>query len=798
MKNNFFTLFLIFLFNLSLNAQEIFIEAENITLDKKKQVSIFENKVIITTEKNNVIKGDYAEYDKNKKFIIIKNNVSVEDDKKNIIKTNEATYDEKTKILRSIGNTSITTTDGYELIGSNIKFDNLDRIISSSSNSEIKDRNNNIILLDNFEYLIDKNIFKSLGKIEVKDTNLNTYEFSQVYIDTKDKKILGTDIKAKIDQSDFKIDERNKPRIFANTAEVSKQKSSFTKSIFTLCDYRKNDKCPPWSIQASKMLHDNKKKTIYYDNAVIKIYDIPIFYTPKLSHPDPSVKRKSGFLVPSFQTAKNLGQGVSIPYFFNIADDKNFTVTSNLYARENALLLGQYNQAFKNSNFLADFGYTQGYKKTSKTKKPGEKSHFFSKFSKNFTSKDGSLNSLVINTQETSNDKYLKLYKIKSNLVDYNTDTLKNTLDFTREKDDLFFGFNSSIYETLDETYNDKYEYIFPDITVDKNLFGNSLGFTNLQSNFKVHSYDTNKLKSYFINDFNFNSNSHNLGPVIKGEILGNLKNINYETKNIDVFKEDLTSEVFGSLGYLGKIDLLKKNNEARHLLTPKLFLRYAPGSMRKEENGSRLTAKNAFNLNRMDNIDNYETGMSGTFGFDYKLDKNNNNFDFSVAQIINDKENKKRHSKTSQDEKLSDLVGSATFSMNNKTSINYNFALDQNYEDINYNELGLNLDLDPVQINFDYLKEYKHIGDQEYFKTKIDFINSNNNIASVETKRNLITNSAEYYDLSYEYINDCLRAGLVYRREFYNDSELEPENSLMFKITLTPFGNITSPSFSK
>ena len=68
----------------------------------------------------------------------------------------------------------------------------------------------------------------------------------------------------------------------------------------------------------------------------------------------------------------------------------------------------------------------------------------------------------------------------------------------------------------------------------------------------------------------------------------------------------------------------------------------------------------------------------------------------------------------------------------------------------------------------------------------------------SFKTKRNLISNSSEYYDLSYEYLNDCLRAGLVYRREFYSDSEIEPENSLMFKITLTPFGDIRSPSFSK
>ena len=72
------------------------------------------------------------------------------------------------------------------------------------------------------------------------------------------------------------------------------------------------------------------------------------------------------------------------------------------------------------------------------------------------------------------------------------------------------------------------------------------------------------------------------------------------------------------------------------------------------------------------------------------------------------------------------------------------------------------------------------------------------NTLLTFSTKRNLIKDSSEFYDLSYEYINDCLRAGIVYRREFYNDSELETENSLMFRVTLSNFGNINSPSFNK
>ena len=135
-------------------------------------------------------------------------------------------------------------------------------------------------------------------------------------------------------------------------------------------------KCPPWSLQASKMTHNNKKKTIYYDNAVLKIYDIPIFYFPYLSHPDPSVDRRSGFLPPTFSDSKNLGAGVSVPYFWAVRNDKNLTITNKLFVDEHPLFLGEYHQALSNSNFLTDFGYTKGYKNTSDTKKSGNKSTF--------------------------------------------------------------------------------------------------------------------------------------------------------------------------------------------------------------------------------------------------------------------------------------------------------------------------------------------------------------------------------------------------------------------------------------
>jgi LPS-assembly protein len=798
MKNKFIILILLLLINSSLFAENILIEAKNISLDKDKKTSIFEDNVTITTKKK-IIKSEYVEHDKIKGQLIIKKNVVAQDEKNNVVKTQHAEYFEKEGLFKSIGATSIITSEKYIINGEDIIIDNSLRIISSKKSSTIEDLDGNQIYLENFEYQIDKNIFKSIGLIKIKDQNDNQYEFAQIYIDTKKKEILGSDIKSFLNSNEFKYSEDNKPRIFANTLKVSKNKSKFKKGIFTICDYRENDKCPPWTIQASEILHDSKKKTVYYDNAIIKVYNIPIFYIPKLSHPDPTVERRSGFLTPSISNSKNLGSGITIPYFFAINKDKNFTLRSRLYGDENHLFSGEYHQAFKNSNLLTDFGYTKGYKKISSAKKAGDKSHFFSKYIKNFKGKNNSDNTLDLSLQSVSNDKYLKLYKIKSNLVDYNKDTLESSLEFTHQNEDLYLNFNASMYETLKESYNDKYEYILPEVTLEKNLLSNdTLGVLNLESNLKFHNYDTNKSKKILINDLDWTSNSKSYENGINSYLLGNFKNLNYETKNISPFKEDTTSEFYGAIGLLSELNLFKNNSNSKHFLKPKMLIRFAPGSMRKHDGGQVLTPTNAFSMNRLENADNFETGLTSTIGFDYKVQNNKKEFDFSVAQIINEKENKKMSSKTSLDEKLSDLVASSSLKLNDNIRINYNFAVDQNYNEFNYNEIGTKMNFGLINFNFDYLEERKHVGNQEYFKTKIEFNNPNNSQFSIETKRNLVTNSAEFYNLSYEYLNDCLRAGLVYRREFYNDSELEPENSLLFKITLVPFGNINSPTFSK
>ena len=802
MKNSFFKILLIIFFSHNSYAENLDISAKNITIDKKNEITIFEENVIIKDDNGTIIKSNYANYNKKLNFLNLKNNIVVTDIDGNEFKSNNATYDAQLKILKSIGQTDITTSEGYLVETKEVFFNNLKSIVLSNEKTKITDVQKNEIYLDNFEYQKNKNIFKSVGEIKVLDKKKNSYEFSQIYIDEKKREILGTDAKAYLNQNELKLDKNNEPRIFSNAVNIKENKSEFIKSTFTMCDYRKEDKCPPWELSASKMTHDTKKKTIYYDNAIIRIYDIPVLYLPRLAHPDPTVDRRSGFLTPSYNDTKNLGSSVSLPYFWAIGNDKDLTINNRLFFRENPIFLAEYRQVFKNSDLVFDFGFTDGYKNTTKTKKSGEKSHFFSKLIKKFPiNKKGIENNLEVNLQHVSNKKYLKLYKVESNLVNYETETLENNLDFSHYNDNqnLFASFKTSVFTTLAEGYNDKYEYILPELNLNKNLFSDKLGYGEYQSNFKIYNYDTNKYKKFFVNNLNWNFDKNFFTQIYDGKFLMNLKNINYEVQNVDKFKVDTTSELFGALGYLASIDLYKKNKEEKnHSLKPKMLLRYSPNHMRKEDGEFNLHNKDIFSLDRLGSNENFEGGANLTLGLDYERSAKDNQINFSIGQIINEnKNNKKMPSSSSLDNRFSDLVGNFGYK-NNDLEIKYNYSLDQNYKETNYNEIEAGYNIDRITFNLSYLEENKILDKKEYLKSKIAIKNGNSGLLSFNNKRNLITNSSEFYDLSYEYINDCLRAGLVYRREFYNDSELESENSLMFKVTLNSFGSINSPGIAQ
>ena len=160
MKNNFIFLLLLIIFIQPTLADELKIEASNISIDKKTKTTIFNGNVIASDPKNNVFKADFAEYKKD------------------------------LQLLKSKGKTTILTSEGFLLTGTNITFDNTNNLIQSSDPAVINDLENNNIYLDAFEYSTNNNLFKSAGNIKVVDSNDNSYNFSQIYIDEKKREII--------------------------------------------------------------------------------------------------------------------------------------------------------------------------------------------------------------------------------------------------------------------------------------------------------------------------------------------------------------------------------------------------------------------------------------------------------------------------------------------------------------------------------------------------------------------------------------------------------------------------------
>ena len=236
----------------------------------------------------------------NGKLVIAKGSVVIIDDEGNEVITEKAEYDKLKDQLTTFKSSKIILKNGYDINSGGILYDNENKVILAQEESDLTDFDGNFISVDMFEYLVEKNLFSSRGNIKIIDVNKNKYFFKEMYIDTKSKKIVGSDIHVALDQTAAGLEKENEPRFAANTAFISKENSNFSNGIFTTCK-RRDEKCPPWTLQAKKVNHDMAKKTIYYENAVLKIYDVPIFYFPKFFHPDPTVKRQSGFLTPFSQ-----------------------------------------------------------------------------------------------------------------------------------------------------------------------------------------------------------------------------------------------------------------------------------------------------------------------------------------------------------------------------------------------------------------------------------------------------------------------------------------------------------------
>jgi LPS-assembly protein len=152
----------------------------------------------------------------------------------------------------------------------------------------------------------------------------------------------------------LRLDTPDKTRMAAGRADRSSGNFTvFHNGVYTACEPCKDDpkKPPLWQVKGVRMIHDEAEKMMYFEDARLEFFGRPVGYFPYFSAPDPTVKRKSGFLMPHVETGSKTGFGIETPYYWALAPDYDVTFSPRLMTKQGALLRGEFRERLMDGAF---------------------------------------------------------------------------------------------------------------------------------------------------------------------------------------------------------------------------------------------------------------------------------------------------------------------------------------------------------------------------------------------------------------------------------------------------------------
>ena len=128
---------------------------------------------------------------------------------------------------------------------------------------------------------------------------------------------------------------------------------------------------------------------------------------------------------------------------------------------------------------------------------------------------------------------------------------------------------------------------------------------------------------------------------------------------------------------------------------------------------------------------------------------------------------------------------------LSDNISLDYEFSVDNNLNHFEYNSFGTTISKNKFITTFNFIEENGAIGNKNILENTTSFNFDDRNFVTFRTRKNREIDLTEYYDLVYEYKNDCLVAGMKYKKTYYSDRDLEPSEDFMLSITLIPMTSI-------
>ena len=722
---------------------------------------------------------------------------------------NKLTYSQDDNIIEATGNVVAKNQEGKQISSDKIIYNKKTQQLSTFGNSKFTDEKGGTLFAESFEYNLEKKIISAEKKVKFIDKEKNTYYFSKLNADDKFDEIIGFDINADLNKQNLKsgdkFNEFIEPRFSGKSASIKNNITIVKDARFTTCKKtNETDGCAYWNLNAGELIHDKEQKKITYKNASLDLNNVPVLYLPYFAHPDPTVKRESGFLPPTLANlGGDIGSTIKIPYFYPVSQSADFTVSPVYYFKQHPLLLGEYREKFKNGDISLEGGFTQGYKEVTTTKTDGSRHHLYGNLNLIFS--DKILDQTILNTkvQQVNNPTYLRVNKInstndgfKKNLIKEDDTKLTNEINLNSFGKTENLNIKAATYRDISVTKNsDQYSYLLPELSYSKyNLFNdNNL---SLNSIFKSQNTNTNQNKSTFINNLDYSTQdfyNNNLGIGYK--FLTKINNINYYS-DYKTPNQNLNSQINPVVGFDTSLPFAKINKDTEQYIIPRILTRYAPGKMTNATtNDTTLNTDNIFSMNRMNSDELIEKDLSFNLGADWIWqEKKTNNKEpekatISVGQVLKLNKDLDMPTKSSLQKSNSDIVSKINYLSPKNFDVTLKSTFDNQLNHVYYNDFTFKKNFTSSEVNFNFYEKNSHIGNERYAKANVTSYITDSTKLKIESDRNLKTDLTNSHKLGIENENECIRYGFYLQKNYSTDKDLKPATSVYFGVTLLPFG---------
>ena len=233
---------------------------------------------------------------------------------KMLVTADQMEYDYQRDTVAAVGNVQIYY-DGSTLEAQRVVLDRKANLLKAEGSVRLKDKD---------------------GKVVTAESLQLTQDFKQGFVDS------------------LRLDTPDKTHFAATRADrTDGNVTVFQNGVYTACEPCREDpsKPPLWQIKAKRIIHNEDEKVIYYQDATVEFFGFPVAYFPYLSSPDPTVKRKTGFLMPEFFSSSQIGYGAGIPFYWNIAPDRDLTLTPTVFTKQGLLMKGEWRQRLINGSY---------------------------------------------------------------------------------------------------------------------------------------------------------------------------------------------------------------------------------------------------------------------------------------------------------------------------------------------------------------------------------------------------------------------------------------------------------------